>query len=91
MSQGWRTKPLPPDWEKTRRRILERDGGRCYLCGRGGCRKVDHIVPVSQGGGEEDSNLGTICDPCERRKTAREANAAKPRRTRPKENPPGLV
>ena len=72
-------------------RILKRDGYRCYLCGAPGCRKVDHVVPVSQGGGEEDSNLAAICDDCEKRKTAREANAAKPKRARPvTERHPGL-
>lgn len=92
MGQGWRTKPLPPDWHKTQPRILRRDDRRCYLCGAGGCRAVDHIVPVSQGGGEEDSNLAAICDVCEKRKTSREGNAAKPKRARPKtEKHPGLL
>ncbi len=92
MSQGWRTKPLPPDWHKTQPRILRRDGRRCYICGAPGCRQVDHIKPVSQGGGEDDSNLAAICNRCEASKTAREANAAKPKRARPRtEKHPGLL
>jgi 5-methylcytosine-specific restriction protein A len=91
MSRGWRTQPLPPGWHKTRKRILERDEYRCYRCGADGCRRVDHIVPVSQGGGDEDSNLAAICDVCERSKTAREGNAAKPRRRREREPHPGRL
>ena len=92
VSQGWRSQPLPPGWHRTQPRILRRDNYRCYICGRDGCRKVDHIKPVSQGGGEEDSNLAAICDPCEGHKTALEANAAKPKRARPKtERHPGLL
>ncbi len=92
MSQGWRSAPLPKGWERTRGRILRRDGGRCYICGAEGCTHVDHIVPVSQGGGEEDDNLAAICDRCHGHKTALEANAAKPKRARPRNEPhPGLI
>lgn len=93
MSQGRRTQPLPPNWECTRRRILRRDRNICHVCGRGGALSVDHIVPVSQGGTEDDSNLAAIHEtPCHERKTAREANAAKPKRKRPNtEKHPGLV
>lgn len=91
MSQGWRSKPLPKGWERKQRRILKRDGHKCYLCGAEGCRQVDHIVPVSQGGGEEDENLAAICDLCHGHKTALEANAAKPKRKRPPERHPGLL
>jgi 5-methylcytosine-specific restriction endonuclease McrA len=92
VSQGWRSKPLPKGWEKTRRRILKRDEGRCYVCGRDGCRKVDHIIPVCRGGEEDDSNLAAICDACEGHKTALEANAAKPKRERPRtDRHPGLI
>ncbi len=89
MSQGRRTQPLPPDWPRVRRRILRRDDYRCYVCGGPGVH-VDHIVPVSQGGTDDDSNLATICRRCHARKTALEANAAKPKRTRPQEKHPGL-
>ena len=36
---------------------------------------VDHIVPKSQGGGDEDSNLQAICKPCHDAKTAAAAAA----------------
>lgn len=89
---GWRTQPLPPGWDRTRRRILRRDRGICYLCRRPGANQVDHVVPASQGGGEEDSNLAAIHEyPCHAAKTAREANAAnpmaKPRKRDPEAHP----
>lgn len=49
-------------------RILNRDGHRCAGCGRGPATglvlEVDHIVPVSRGGGNEESNLRTLCRAC---------------------------
>ena len=95
MAKAWRTKPLPRGWERTRRRILRRDRHVCYVCHRDGADQVDHIVPVSQGGGEEDSNLAAIHGrPCHERKTAGEANAVNPMavsRKRPQERHPGIT
>jgi 5-methylcytosine-specific restriction protein A len=91
MSQGRRTQPLPPGWQLTRARILERDDYRCYICGVPGCRAVDHIRPVSQGGSDDDANLAAICDRCSKHKTALEANAAKPKRKRPQGRHPGII
>ena len=48
--------------------ILQRDGFRCVLCGRGredGVKlHVDHIVPVSKGGRTVSDNLRTLCEDC---------------------------
>jgi 5-methylcytosine-specific restriction protein A len=95
MSQSRRTKPLPRDWGRIRKRVLRRDQGICYVCGRPGANQVDHIVPVSMGGGEEDANLAAIHErPCHAAKTSREANAQNPRaqpRKRAEERHPGLT
>jgi 5-methylcytosine-specific restriction protein A len=65
------------EWQRTRKRILNRDGRICYVCGKPGADTVDHIVPVAQGGSEADSNLSSIHDkPCHRTKTTREGHAA---------------
>jgi len=95
MTKAWRTKPLPLDWGRTHRRILRRDRGICYVCHKPGARSVDHIVPSSRDGSEEDWNLAAIHEhPCHARKTALEANAANPMarsRKREEERHPGDV
>lgn len=47
-----------------RRRILDRDGHQCVICGSAGPLEVDHIVPVALGGSNDDSNKRTLCKPC---------------------------
>lgn len=55
-------------WRVTRRRAIERDGGRCTVsrllggaCAPGSPH-VHHIVPLDEGGAEYDlDNLGTAC------------------------------
>lgn len=59
-----------------RARILLRNGYTCQICGSGAgdphpldpTKKlrlhIDHIVPVSQGGTDEDSNLRVLCSAC---------------------------
>lgn len=53
---------------RTRIRILSRDGHRCVYCGRsprdGAVLEVDHRIPRSKGGGDDDSNLFTACWAC---------------------------
>lgn len=75
--------------------MLRRDHGVCYVCHRAGADQVDHVVPVSQGGSDEDDNLAAIhSQPCHARKTAAEANASNPRaqpRKRAEEAHPGDV
>lgn len=54
-------------WQKVREVILSRDDYQCVNCGAGKKMRtlnVHHILPVSEGGGEEFDNLVTLCDPC---------------------------
>lgn len=44
--------------------ILERDGGKCCLCGSKERLHVDHIVPYSKGGETVIENLRTLCADC---------------------------
>jgi len=57
--------PIP---KRVRFRVLRRDGYRCRLCGLaaedGVQLEVDHRVPVAKGGGNSESNLWTLCQPC---------------------------
>jgi len=59
--------------DKLRRQILERNGFTCQVCGAGagevsGCEfgrkcrlQIDHIIPISQGGTDEEYNLRAVC------------------------------
>jgi 5-methylcytosine-specific restriction endonuclease McrA len=66
-----------------RRRVWERDGGRCVLC-KVACRprkmdrydrsadlgEIDHIIPKSRGGRNTMANLRLLCKTCNRQKGA---------------------
>lgn len=56
-----------------RRRIYERDGWRCVECGFNGRKcpeklTLDHRIPKSKGGSNSESNLQTMCRPCNQAK-----------------------
>jgi len=58
---------------RQRRRILDRDGSTCQICGaaageESGCEpgkkcrlQIDHTVPISQGGSDDEHNLRAVC------------------------------
>lgn len=73
-------------WQK--RHVIVRDGCMCNGCGdefmsplvEGGplypmphMLELDHIVPLADGGSEDESNLQVLCRKCHKEKTAREA------------------
>ncbi|MFO0448249.1 MAG: HNH endonuclease signature motif containing protein [Pseudomonadota bacterium] len=66
-------------WQRTRLRILREANGTCQCqeCKSTGrlrpAHEVDHIVPVWEGGGEDDANLQAINRQCHKAKTADEA------------------
>lgn len=45
-------------------RIGRRDGFRCGACLATSGLHLDHVLPVSCGGGSEDDNLQILCGPC---------------------------
>jgi len=50
-----------------RHEVFVKDGFKCVDCGATNKERtlhVDHIIPVSQGGSDELSNLQTLCDKC---------------------------
>lgn len=65
------------EWDRLRKRILERDKYLCQPCLRSGrptpADAVDHIKPKADGGTDDDGNLQAICDPCHADKTIRDA------------------
>lgn len=68
-------------WKKQRAVVLNRDQGLCRTCRASGrvtaATEVDHIVPKSSGGSDDESNLQAICADCHKAKTAREAQGAR--------------
>ena len=62
-------------WALTKiiKRISERDGYRCQICGRVTIDgEVDHIVPLAVGGNNSFNNYQWLCRSCHRLKTERE-------------------
>ncbi len=67
-------------WRRKRELVMKRDG---YLCQCEDCQEagrlpleadeVDHIVPVAEGGTDDDSNLRAINHDCHKAKTQAEA------------------
>lgn len=57
------------DWWTIRKRVFERDGGRCQsrasgsVCGRPG-QEVHHVTPLGRGGTTTMANLITLCRDC---------------------------
>lgn len=61
--------------QKINRAVMLRDGGLC-ACGAL-AEQVDHVVPLSQGGGDDMDNRRAICGPCHDAKTQQEAQRAR--------------
>lgn len=63
------------DLQRLRKQIFARDNYICAYCGkRGGSLELDHILPLSRGGTDDDSNLTTACVKCNRQKRTKTAN-----------------
>lgn len=58
-----------PRW--LRKKVMERDAYRCVECGSWKDLSIDHIIPVAKGGTNDDTNLQTLCVPCNSRKRDR--------------------
>ena len=68
-----RRRPSSTAWRRARATALHRDRYRCVQCGRA-AEEVDHIRPRAMGGDVYAlSNLQSMCKPCHKRKTARQA------------------
>ena len=58
-------------WSAIRKRVMDRDNGRCVVCGGPG-EAVDHRIPRAAGGEDTWQNLQTLCNPHHREKTLAE-------------------
>lgn len=70
-------------------RILARDGGICWICGRAGADTVDHVLALARGGTDDDTNLKAAHRACNARKAVTADRM--PSRRRPAEAHPGTV
>jgi hypothetical protein len=62
--------------DAVRQAVMERAGNKCQACGTKDALELDHILPISQGGTGEESNLQVLCRPCNRKKRVRSTNYA---------------
>ncbi len=56
---------------KSRRELFFAQNNRCYYCNEKLCdydRSVDHFVPKSRGGSDDESNWKAACKTCNRNK-----------------------
>lgn len=53
----------PENWTAIRVKILERDDYMCAYCGKK-ATTVDHLIPKTKGGTEDDDNLVSCCKSC---------------------------
>lgn len=61
-----------------RKRVLARYLDTCHVCGKRGADQVDHVVPLAEGGSDDELNLAPIhSEPCHREKTAEESRRAR--------------
>jgi 5-methylcytosine-specific restriction protein A len=90
-----------------RAQVLQRDNHECHMAhpGRPGgiCRaranQVDHIIPASRGGSDDQVNLRALCWPCHRDLSSSQGGQAfaairrrmKEQKLRPQAQHPGLV
>ncbi|MCP4074432.1 MAG: HNH endonuclease [Hyphomicrobiales bacterium] len=65
------------EWDRIRKQVLIRDGELCQPCWKAGrvtrATQVDHVIPKTEGGTDELSNLQSICKACHGVKTQRES------------------
>lgn len=64
-------------WQRTKARIIRRDGGICHLCGQPGADTADHLTPWSQGGTDHPTNLAAAHQRCNRIRGDRPVTAAR--------------
>lgn len=55
------------NWDDIRRKVYQRDGYRCVLCGKKGKIAAHHIVPIKVSKDNSLSNLVSVCNSCHRK------------------------
>lgn len=62
-------------WQRKREAILLGSDCMCALCNVAAATEVDHIVPLEQGGSNDEINLQPLCKECHLAKTKQEQRA----------------
>jgi 5-methylcytosine-specific restriction protein A len=75
--RSWKTAGRQADWKRIRAKVLRRAGSQCEFTMIGircvsPASDVDHIVPIFEGGSDDDSNLQALCGRHHDDKTAKE-------------------
>jgi hypothetical protein len=60
-----KTRHIPKDIKK---KVWDRDKGRCATCGSNEDLQFDHIIPYSKGGANTVENLQILCSRCNKKK-----------------------
>lgn len=77
------------EWRKIRQQAKHTLPYQCAHCGDGEPLELDHIINHARGGTNELNNLQWLCKPCHKRKTQKEATAARNAWKRKPEKHPG--
>jgi hypothetical protein len=64
-------------WKRKVAYVVDRDSGICHLCGTLGATSADHLVPRSQGGDDDESNLAAVHVLCNKRRGNRTIEEAR--------------
>ena len=59
-SRGMSSRP----WARLAYQIKVRDEWKCVKCGKPGRMEVDHVIPIWNGGTDDEANLQTLCRGC---------------------------
>lgn len=47
-----------------RRKVLKKHRTICHICGNPGGTEVDHVVPLAEGGADEEENMRPVHTDC---------------------------
>jgi 5-methylcytosine-specific restriction endonuclease McrA len=59
-------------YKQMRKAILKRDDHTCQYCGQPG-NQIDHIIPISKGGEDIETNMVVACSTCNASKKNQDA------------------
>lgn len=60
-------------WQRKRESVLLGSDCMCALCKTAAATEVDHIIPLEQGGSNDEINLQPLCKECHLEKSREEA------------------